>query len=349
MSSLRSTFVAVVVLALLSGCDASEPIAAPAVSTAASGTLTDLGTCDACVVGPVVLTRHAGAPSAQTWSVPARPGASYLLHLDDLGTRGANAQVLLNGTEVAWRFDETGARRHHAVIELTLLAENTLSVRLTGKPGSRLRVALEPGAPVPMATLSVIAENAGAPPTSGAFNGPANGRVTGPGIDCTLVADVAGGDCVEQYPIGTAITLTAAAGERSLFSEYFFETPGGSGDYGCMLSGGGVCQVTVTGDSTLHATFKPLPAFLYVTVVGPPGTGAWINSNEISCFLTNGVQEGDCMSRYEGGVLSLTLRVLSVQGVFVGWSGACGGTATECLLTSQPGDTLYATATFTTP
>jgi hypothetical protein len=346
MSSLRSTVLALTALTLLQGCDASDQTAPPAASSGTASGASAVDTCSTCVVGPIVLTRGTGAPVVHSWSVPATAGARFLLHLDDLGTQGANAQVFLNRDEIAWRFDETGTRRHHAVLELSLLAENTLTVRLTGRPGSQLRVALESVETVATATLTVLAENAGVPPTSGAFTGPANGRVTGPGIDCALVADVASGDCAEAYPLGTVVTLTATPGDRSLFHELFFEGPDGSFNYGCMQSGGSPCVVTMTSDSTLHVTFKPLPTFLHVTMVGPGVASAWIRSNEIECYLDGGVQGGDCMSRYEGGVLYLTLRAFPNDAQFAGWSGACSGTSLECPLTSQPGDTLHATATF---
>jgi hypothetical protein len=253
---------------------------------------------------------------------------------------------MLNGSDVAWQFDEMGARRHHAVIELTLLAENTLTVRLTGKPGSQLRVALEPAVPVATATLTVAIRAANAPTTSGAINGPASGRVTAPGIDCVLTNDVASGDCSGTYPLGTLVTLTETPGERSQRWESYLMRSDGSAAAGCHETPDGPCTVTVTQDSTLVVSFAPLPTVLEITLAGPPGTSAWINGNEISCYLRDGVMDGPCGYRYFGGVLAFTLRVFPMDAMFTGWSGACSGTELECPLTSQPGDTVRVTATF---
>jgi hypothetical protein len=345
MSYVRSTSLAIATLALLSGCDATD-VTAPTPATTSVASDASLEACSACVVGPILLTRGAGAPSTHTWSVPATPGARYLLHLDDAGMQGANAQVMLNGSEIPWKFDETGMRRHHAVIELTLSAENALTVRLTGKPGSQLRVALEPVEAVATATLTVVIGAANAPTTSGARNGPANGRVTAPGIDCVLTNDVASGDCSEAYPIGTTVTLVPAPGERSMPWDSYFVRSDGHPTGGCPTPLGEPCTVTVTEDSTYVAHFAPQPTVLVVTLVGPPGTSAWINGNEISCYLRDGVMDGPCGYRYFGGVLEFALRVFPMDAVFTGWSGACSGTERECPLTSQPGDTVRVTATF---
>ncbi|MFL5521510.1 MAG: hypothetical protein ACJ8B6_11275 [Gemmatimonadales bacterium] len=345
MSYVRSTSLAIATLALLSGCDASN-VTAPTPATTSVASDASLEACSACVVGPMILTRHAGAPSTHSWSVPATPGARFRLHLDDAGMQGANAQVMLNGIEIPWKFDESGVRRHHAVIELTLSAENALTVRLTGKPGSQLRVALEPVETAATATLTVVIGAANAPTTSGARNGPANGRVTAPGIDCVLTNDVATGDCNEAYPLGTVVTLVETPGARSVLWERFFLWSDGIHASGCPTPPGEPCTVTITGDTTFVAHFAPEPTVLVVTLVGPPGTSAWINGNEISCYLRDGVMDGPCGYRYFGGVLEFTLRVFPMDAVFTGWSGACSGTELECPLTSQSGDTVRVTATF---
>jgi len=297
------------------------------------------------VLGPLVLTRNAGAPVVHSWSVPAQSGTTYLLHVEDLGSRGANAELTLNGAPVAWRFDSTGARRHQATIPLVLRAENTLTARLTGKPGSQLGIALEPPAS-PTATLTVMLANANAPPTSGARNGPANGRVTAPGIDCVLTNDVASGDCSEAYPVGTVVTLVPTAGERSLLWEAWLARSDGVPAGACDAAPDRACTMTMTQDSTFVARFAPEPTVLVITLSGPAGTSAWMNGNEISCYLRDGVMDGPCGYRYFGGVLEFTLRVFPMDAVFTGWSGACTGTSRECPLTSQPGDTVRVTATF---
>jgi hypothetical protein len=344
MSFHRPASLALALLAGLAGCRAADTAAPTASSPAADEQAAVTGTCSTCVVGPVVLARQTGRPEPSTWQFSAPAGTTYTLHLDDLGTRGANAEVTFNGAVVPWRVDETGARRHRADIPLVSLAENTLAVRLTGKPGSQLAVSVEPPAPSAMATLTIAIGKVGLPPTSGALQGPANGRVTGPGIDCTLVNDVPGGDCAESYPVGTAVTLVQTPGDRSVFWEWYFDQPAAGGSVACRPDASGGCGVTMNTDLTLHVNFAPAPTRLEVTLVGPGN--ADVNGNEIMCYLANGVQGGLCALNYSGGVLAFSLRAYPKDMSFVGWSGACTGTELTCPLTSLPGDTVRVTATF---
>ncbi|HEY6761485.1 MAG TPA: glycine-rich protein, partial [Baekduia sp.] len=96
-----------------------------------------------------------------------------------------------------------------------------------------------------------------------------NGTVTGSGIDCG--GGPAHVDCDETVPDGTAVKLTA--------------TPAANADL-ASLSGGGCanatpCTVTLTGDTTVTATFAPKPRTLSVVPIGP-GT-ATITGPGIDC------------------------------------------------------------------
>ncbi|MFL5892598.1 MAG: InlB B-repeat-containing protein [Solirubrobacterales bacterium] len=68
--------------------------------------------------------------------------------------------------------------------------------------------------------------------------GSGNGAVTGPGIDCP-------GDCSQTYSDGTDVTLSAAAGSNSSFG----------GWSGKCSGAGSSCNVTMTGDASVSATF----------------------------------------------------------------------------------------------
>jgi hypothetical protein len=326
-------------------CDAGEPAApeaaggAPAAMTPAPSTAPP---CDPCLVGPVVLARGRGAPESRTFTFTAAPGARAVLHLDERGSRGANASVILNGATLPWPVDADGRRLHRASLDVTLLAANTLSVRLTGKPGSTLRVALAVAEPPPdLVTLTVVPARENLPVTSGARLGPANGTVTAPGIDCALVDSVASGDCTEAFPAGTAVTLVATPGTRSEFRAFVWNWSGGA-------TGSPRHSLTMTADTTITALFAPLPSRLEVTMVGP-GADGWVNGPEIMCYMRDGVAtvgEGGCSRTYIGGQLDLTLRALGFGDgdPFLGWEGACTGTAPECRITSLPGDTVRVTA-----
>jgi hypothetical protein len=77
------------------------------------------------------------------------PAGAYIIEISDLGTQGANASVELNGRPLNAR---SGELRQDVILDW----QNTLHVRLTGKPGSQLSVrvfqeiasiSVTPGAP----------------------------------------------------------------------------------------------------------------------------------------------------------------------------------------------------------
>ena len=153
-----------------------------------------------------------------------------------------------------------------------------------------------------------------------AKNGTGTGTVasTPAGINC-------GGDCNEQFPGGTTVTLTATASAGSLFT-------GWSGG-GC--SGTGSCVVSTT--ATVTATFGlPAPAPFTVTV----------NKNGLGTVTSNpaGINcGGDCTETYPGGT-TVTLTATADSGsVFTGWNGGgCAG-AGACVVSTNA----TVTATFT--
>src|SRR5438876_8716185 len=55
------------------------------------------GSCTGCVVGPVTFVRDPGPPRSETLTFSAAAGKMYMVDLDDLGSRGADAGVILNG------------------------------------------------------------------------------------------------------------------------------------------------------------------------------------------------------------------------------------------------------------
>jgi hypothetical protein len=92
--------------------------------------------CTACALGPEVFVRDGGPPVTETIHFSAS-ASSYVIDLDNLGSQGAAADVSLNGTYLM-----RDGRPGHVNEVVTLAAENTLVVRLMGKPGSQLRVAV---------------------------------------------------------------------------------------------------------------------------------------------------------------------------------------------------------------
>lgn len=167
---------------------------------------------------------------------------------------------------------------------------------------------------------SVVATFVPAPPTTYTLTVQVsgNGSVTGNGIAC-------GADCMESYPAGTVVALTATPAQGFVFS-------GWSG----ACTGTGECSVTLTSDQSVTATFAPAPPATYGLTVQVVGNGS-VTGNGIACGA-------DCTESYAAGT-GVTLTATPAQGfVFSGWNGACTGTG-ACTLTMD-GDKLV-TATFT--
>lgn len=102
-----------------------------------------------CRVGPVTFTREAGAPRVETLTFSASPGAEFVVDLDDLGSQGGAASANLNGVALL-----KGSERTYRET-IAMQSENTLEVRLAGKPGSKLRVAIWPLQPITIDAVSL--------------------------------------------------------------------------------------------------------------------------------------------------------------------------------------------------
>lgn len=130
-----------------------------------------------------------------------------------------------------------------------------------------------------------------------------SGAVTSspPGIDCPA-------DCSEDYPDGEGVDLTATPSPG-------FELASWSGD----CSGAGACQVTMTQNRAVTATFQPVvvPRTLTVTVTGPGSVSS--TPPGISC-------PGDCSEDYQEGEVVSLAAAPGPDAHLVSWSGDCTGT-----------------------
>ena len=170
---------------------------------------------------------------------------------------------------------------------------------------------------------------------------PGPGRVTGPGIDCSNGF----GDCTEEYPIGTVVTLTQVpTPQTSLFrwTDACEGTPSSSS----------TCAATI-GDSTVVGTWFVYKGYgIALTMQGPEADGEVQGSGGppsfIFCQLVNGVQSGPWCSTFaidgtRGFGMSARARFGST---FVGWSGDCSGSTNFCSLPPGYGRNYTVTATF---
>jgi hypothetical protein len=136
----------------------------------------------------------------------------------------------------------------------------------------------------------------------------------------TVTSDPAGIDCGDacsaSFVDGTSVTLTAAAGAGSSFV-----------GWGGACAGTAVtCAVSMTDAREVTAAFAPSDADAHTLLVSRLGSGSGSVTSDpagIDCG-------GACSAEFPHGT-SVTLTANAAAGSsFVGWGGACAGTATTC-------------------
>ena len=139
--------------------------------------------------------------------------------------------------------------------------------------------------------------------------GAGSGTVTSSpaGINC-------GSTCVFSFSTGTNVVLTATAHTGSAFT-------GWTG----ACTGSGLCTVTMSAAKTVTAAFATRPAQTLKVSRAGSGSGTVTSSpSGINCGST-------CSHAYAFGTpVTLAATPTSSASVFVGWSGACTGTAKTC-------------------
>lgn len=147
---------------LLLGAACGEGLVAPSeLAESGAGSLFTDGGCAECVVD-LQLTRWPGPPITETREFAGDPGGTYLLEIDDVESLGANAFVDLNGRRLFGPAAGLHPSVHRVRMPIVLRETNELRVRLTGKPGSTLRI-------------RVLAGTADIGPAGGTISAPMNG------------------------------------------------------------------------------------------------------------------------------------------------------------------------------
>ena len=138
------------------------------------------------------------------------------------------------------------------------------------------------------------------------------GTVVGQGIDC-------GRDCVEIYPTGTRVDLSAVPQPG-----YELATWGGD------CSGAGPCSVTMSADRRVTAQFRP-------ATPPPPGSQRLevsVYGGGVVTSAPAGIDCGSDCSETLGVGTQITLTGTPHPGFrFAGWRGGCSGAAPSCALT----------------
>jgi hypothetical protein len=130
------------------------------------------------------------------------------------------------------------------------------------------------------------------------------------GIDC-------GTTCAARFAAGSVVTLTATPAAGSAFA-----------GWGAACSGttGTTCKVTITADTSVLASFSAPTTFPLTVTKQGLGTGTVVSApSGIQCGAT-------CTASFLAGS-SVTLTAVAASGsLFVGWGGACTGTASTCVV-----------------
>jgi hypothetical protein len=134
------------------------------------------------------------------------------------------------------------------------------------------------------------------------------GTVTATGIDC-------GSDCKETYDYGTIIAITPNSDMGSVFA----------GWSGCDSVTNNICNVMITGDRTIVATFH-LEYTLLVSIEGTGGGRVTSVPSGIEC-------EPTCVSTFVVGTPIRLTAQPDAGSVLALWSGGCTGTEETCDLT----------------
>jgi hypothetical protein len=106
------------------------------------------GSCGECVVGPVELHVMPGSPRAFHDNFDADPAVSYTLVLEQTGVNSASALVELNGHRIV-TFDRVISELGPQDLDVSLTAQNQITIIVNGSPGSGLLVSLLPTSSLP--------------------------------------------------------------------------------------------------------------------------------------------------------------------------------------------------------
>jgi len=157
-----------------------------------------------------------------------------------------------------------------------------------------------------------VSASFGAPPRL-TVTPPSNGKVSGGGISCP-------GTCTATFKPGLSVTLTATPNNGFSFLGW-----GGSCS-GTRTT----CTVTMNGDKNVSASFGARPR---LTVQVDASDGSVTGPGGINC-------PGTCTVTYNPGA-QITLTEHTTD-TFLGWGGACSGTARTCTLTMNGDKTVTA-------
>src|SRR6266404_5253489 len=143
------------------------------------------------------------------------------------------------------------------------------------------------------------------------------------GLDC-----VGPNSCSQTFPLGTTVTLIAAPASGQTFVGW-----GGA----CS---GTVPQCMIVGNATENVSANFAPAVQMEPLQVTVGGAGSVTSNPAGINCTS---PGTCSQSYASGTV-VTLSATAASGnIFVGWTGACSGSAATCTVTMNAPQSVGAT------
>ncbi|HEY0777059.1 MAG TPA: hypothetical protein VGD56_03745 [Gemmatirosa sp.] len=152
---------------------------------------------------------------------------------------------------------------------------------------------------------------------------------------CAIGGQTTNGSCGASVPVGTSVTLQAAATQGQIFLGW-----GGA----CASAGAAAtCTLTVNGATTVTAAFAP-PQTLTLTLVGAGGSGGRVTGVASPCVLAGGAATVVCTPSVRFGSTVTLVAAADSASTFAGWGGNCAGsgTASSCTVTLTQARTVTA-------
>ncbi len=134
-----------VVTGMITGCadgSTSSPESAVSPPEQVQEVQSNVAACNGCLVGPEWVSRSAGTPITERFVFAADKNAYHVLEVEEDSASNGSGSVILNGVEIVRERDLAGASLFRLRTAFQAQSTNTLSVRLTGTPGYRVRISI---------------------------------------------------------------------------------------------------------------------------------------------------------------------------------------------------------------